>query len=753
MKLSNEQYEVFENIKQFIQKDDDSSVFVLSGAAGTGKTTLVKTIIDWCAVNKLNVLLAAPTGRAAKILSQKTNTAASTIHSLLYNFEDNNELIEGKEDYKIYFSLKMGNTNPNSIYIIDESSLIADIAGKNEVLQFGSGKLLTDLITQINLKSQTLGTKIIFIGDSYQLPPVSQSFSPVFKGDYFQDTFNISNVRRASLKQVFRQEHKSAILELANKIRQKIDLESYNRVEIKNESDVKILDSNKFVNQFLEEKIYPFDDVTAQSIIIASKNKLVATYNHEIRQRLIENLYNEEKKESLRTPSDNFMPFAGEPLLVYKNTTAKEKREDGVVHLVRNGEFLKVIKVNPELEIKTVNLKEKEKTITVKLHFRTLIVSLRNQENEPLIFEVKVLEDFLYNDQPSLTRDMFRALYVEFVLRFTNNNPKLIAELKSLNEKRKAEKLSALRLEKVNEFEQAKKTDPYFNALLVKFGYALTAHKAQGGEWQNVFLDASYYQKIQSESYFRWLYTAITRAQNNLYVTGIENTKAEISIIAKLDNLKIVDIMPKPANAILEEAEESTENECICPYDMPEDKPYLLTVYQKMELSAGQIHASIVSLNHLQWAERYSIEANGSAVTLDVIYKGNGSVSSIRIIKGDKALGERIIEGFHQINIQKATKEVYRAILPQFSNDVMLVTQWPEIWETLANILEANEINLVGLEESQYQINLFLQKKTDLLQIRFYYKQNGIINSAMLMKASSLAFANDLTQLINQHYG
>ena len=197
--LYTEQLAAFENIKDFLY-DPSSQVFIIKGYAGTGKTTLIKHICDFLDTIEVPFLLTAPTGRAARILSEKTKLSAKTIHSTIYNpsFSDFDD--EENEDEILLFSTKSDNEFADTVMIIDEASMISDKIYEGSQLQFGSGSLLKDIIAFMNLQSNN-NNKIIFVGDPAQLPPVNDPLSPALSKDYLKENYKL-NVIETTLKEI-----------------------------------------------------------------------------------------------------------------------------------------------------------------------------------------------------------------------------------------------------------------------------------------------------------------------------------------------------------------------------------------------------------------------------------------------------------------------------------------------------------------------------------------------------------------------
>jgi hypothetical protein len=461
--LTGSQAEAIAKLESFI--NGSNQAFVLKGYAGTGKTFMLSRLCEYFKAVDQPFRYIAPTGRAAKVLRKKTNQPASTIHSLVYQLDPKHSVLELEEEqYKLLFRLRNNEDSMNTVYIVDESSMVSDTYSDNEHLKFGSGKLLSDFLAYAALDRSR--RKVIFIGDYAQLPPVNSRMSPALSIDYLADKHALA-CEHFELSDVYRQAQDSGILQASMRIRGELESASYSALTIQsNEKDIHEIPIERSVDVF-SSRWSPADEESV--ILIAQTNDAVYKYNRAIRRRLGMN------------PSDIVQ---GDQLLVVKNTMV-----DGVP--LFNGDFISVVRVSPNPEIRRIRLKGEEEE--VKLSFRTVIVSLTGLNGEPLQVKTKVYENLLYSGEREIPQLEQRALMADFRMR----NPHL---------KQKQEM-----------FSEMLRSDPYFNALQVKYGYAITGHKSQGGEWKSVIVDYRFSSSTRSEQYFRWAYTATTRAKSSLY--------------------------------------------------------------------------------------------------------------------------------------------------------------------------------------------------------------------------------------------
>ncbi len=470
IKLSTDQKNILQSIIEWTD-DPDCPVAILQGSAGTGKTTLLRSVVSELERYKKTFALLAPTGRAARILGKKTGKAGRTIHSEIYEIgelkaEEQSDVIQGELDspgFHIPFVLKEGTESRAAIYIVDESSMVSDMETYSETLSFGSGRLLHDLLhyTRI-INCKNVQTKILFVGDAAQLPPVKCEESPALDTKYFLSEFK-TRAKCFQLHQVFRQKNGSLLLENATKFRNSISSNRFGSFDIAE-------DGKTVVNQTATQvvKAHSSEMMSGDSVIITVSNKNAFSFNMAFRKQK----FNDSKIE---LQQDDI-------LLVCRNSASTK---------FFNGDVLTVIKADDYLERRSIRIAGSNKTVD--LLFRTVLVKSIDDEGEDRNVQCKILENLLFKPDPTLSMLETRALIADFRMRHKD------VPINS------------------DEFKKKLLEDEYFNALVVKFGYAITCHKAQGGEWNNVSVDFTDFPN-RGSGFFRWAYTAITRCQTNLGV-------------------------------------------------------------------------------------------------------------------------------------------------------------------------------------------------------------------------------------------
>lgn len=443
----------FQKIAEFITKFGNEEIFVLKGFAGTGKTTVIATIVNnLFAIQKKYVLL-APTGRAAKVIANYSQKPASTIHKKIY-------FPKKSSGGGVSFTLQT-NKHKNTIFIVDEASMISDVTAESKMYENGS--LLDDLISYIYSGTDC---KMILVGDTAQLPPVHLDISPALNTDTLELNY-AKNVQHIELDQVMRQAEKSGILYNATELREVLSASFITdfQFKLRGFKDIVRLSDGYDIEDAINMAYsnYAIEDTA----FIVRSNKRANAYNQQIRTKILD------KESELST---------GDFLMVVKNNYfwLKETDEAG---FIANGDIVEVLEIYGFMEIYTF------KFAKVKIR----MVDYPNQKP----FETVLLMDTIASESPSLSFEESNRLYQEVMKDYEG-------------------------LTKFNAFKKVKEND-YFNALQVKFSYAITCHKSQGGQWNTVFVEQPYLPDGIDRDYVRWLYTAITRAKDKLYLIGFKD--------------------------------------------------------------------------------------------------------------------------------------------------------------------------------------------------------------------------------------
>ena len=597
--LTTGQSQIVKQVNEFLN-DTSQNVFLLNGYAGTGKTFITKGITQYLEQIGREFTIMAPTGKAAKVISDKTMQSASTIHRVIYNYDNVKEYkvdgVEGSETYRCYAELKVNVDTAEAVYIIDEASMVSDRYSDGEFFRFGTGYLLKDLLKYINIDHNDHNKKVIFIGDNAQLPPIGMNTSPALDAKYLNEKYQVA-VTSGYLTEVVRQKGESGVLTNAAMLRDGLEQNIFNKLQFEvNNRDVCKLDTVNLLKTFLDScdgKI----SRTGESVIIASSNRQVAEYNRLVREHFFKDQQKMVKGDKIISVANHYRADAS----------------------ITNGEFGMIREVlSPVAELISVVISIKGDNgemvrRKVDLSFRDVVLGFRNDYGEPFFFEAKIIENLLYNEQPTLSSDEHKALYVHFL----NRNP-------DLKRKGNEQKLRIALLQ-----------DPYFNAFKIKFGYAITGHKAQGSEWKNVFLQCKTHQKSLTKDYFRWLYTAITRTSNTLYVMNPPQLQlgAGIKMAGGYQpSISIVTPQEMQPNKIEVATQNLNHTQTIAKFDLQTDIPQLQRLQQ---LVSGCIEGTGITISdvlHYNYQERYVLKRGSEQASISFNYKGNWKVSGVRSI-------------------------------------------------------------------------------------------------------------------------
>ena len=443
----------FQQIAEFITNNDNNEIFVLKGFAGTGKTTLISTIVNNLPeINKKYVLL-APTGRAAKVIANYSNKPAYTIHKKIY-------FPKKGSGGGVSFTLQQ-NKHKNTLFIVDEASMISDVNSESKLYENGS--LLDDLISYIYSGTNC---KMLLLGDTAQLPPVNSDISPALDIDSLGLHYN-KEIKHIELDEVMRQEENSGILNNATELRAILNEPFFDtfKFNLKGFKDIIRL-TDGFDIQDAIHSAYGNYSIEDTAFIVRS-NKRANQYNQQIRSKILD------KENELST---------GDFLMVVKNNYfwLKETDEAG---FIANGDIIEVLEIFSILEL-------------YGFQFAKVKIRMIDYPNQ-IPFETVLLMNTLTSESPSLTYDESNRLYQEVMKDYEGET-------------------------KYKKFQKVKE-NTYFNALQVKFSYSITCHKSQGGQWNTVFIEKPYLPDGIDRDYIRWLYTALTRAKNQLYLIGFKD--------------------------------------------------------------------------------------------------------------------------------------------------------------------------------------------------------------------------------------
>jgi len=442
-----EQYKALEKWSDFLFSQNSDSLFLLKGYAGTGKSSLVGAVVKTLNELKQKSVLLAPTGRAAKVFSTYSGQNAYTIHKKIYRQKEFSNEPAG-------FVLA-DNLHKRTLFIVDEASMIPN--GGLDYSFFGSGRLLDDLIHYVYSGE---GCRLVLLGDSAQLPPVSQPESPALEIPVLQG-YGLE-VHSMILTEVVRQAKTSGILTNATSLRKKLETnqtEIFPRLSVKKNADVQVVNGED-LHETIQDAYHR--DGLEETIVITRSNKRANGFNNAIRNRI---LYREEELTT------------GDMLMVVKNNYHWAKDETSM-DFIANGDLMEILRVRKMQDL-------------YGFHFCDVTARFPDYDTE---MDLKILLETLHTDTPALPKELNDKLFNAILEDY--------ADIPGKREKMKQ-----------------MKDNPFYNVVQVKYAYAVTCHKAQGGQWKNVFLDLSYIpQDHVGIDFYRWLYTAFTRATERIFL-------------------------------------------------------------------------------------------------------------------------------------------------------------------------------------------------------------------------------------------
>jgi hypothetical protein len=717
--LTNDQKLALEKIQSFLESD--KNVFILKGYAGSGKTTLLKGVAEYLSAIEKSYQLMAPTGRAAKVIHQKTGIVATTVHKGIYSFGELDEIESNKESgdvsFVYYYKLR---TNPevhDSVLIVDESSMLSDNLSEGEFFRFGTGYLLTDLFSysQINLPNSS--TKIIFIGDPAQLPPVGMAFSPALDGNYLQEKFNIET-DNAEIKEVKRQQADNGILSAAGKIRKCLTSGFFNDFDLRaNGKDI--------YNPAFERFNVEYNSVVGTKIIITYKNKTALDLNQNIR----------------RAKYGDELPIqSGDIIIVGGNNY-----QLGIM----NGEFGVVSTVSPESETRNISFKVKGgSTSTIHLTWRYIELLMPDLEGQTKLVKGYTLENFLYGDN-YLTSEELQALYVDFRIR----HPKLIPH--------------------TEEFKEAIIEDPYFHCIMLKYGYAVTCHKAQGGEWDNAFVfwdratkdSFNFKESVHDRSgktnsdFYRWAYTAITRASNKLFCINPPrfNSYSSISFIDTYVQQSYQELTAKslaPVEINLDDALQAT----LLKFNLTNAPISIQDHFIKLNYLANQLSIDIVSWDKLSYEIRYGFKRANETAVIKFWINGKDEF---------KPTFQKLPAGTNSDNLYTELTKIIESnvsivIVRNNANNSFTAIEFDSrieeekpflkvLYSELQETLKKYSIQINNIDHQHYRERFFLNRGPEKAVVDFEYNGDGFFGRVLPLenKCNSIKLLTDIKDAVN----
>ena len=677
MELTNQQNKVFEQIKAFL--NSDASVFILRGYAGTGKTTMVKVIADYIEQTRQLVMM-APTGRAARVLAMKTGHTATTIHKAIYSkahVEPKKVKNIAKSEFKFVFSINNSENGGNIVAIVDEASMVCSRKIEHELFMFGTDNLMEDLLTFVR---PNFGGKVIFVGDPAQLPPVGESVSNALRAEYFKEKG--LKVIEAELTEVLRQKDDSVILKNAMMIRDLLKKDKRNQLVFEEQKDdVETIPSEQFLDKYLN---YRKESGKHDSVIICYSNKSANRYNRDIRKSLY----------------GGDVPLQENDILLITQNNYRLDR--------MNGEFVPVLSIGERIQQSApvyAQIGGKKERIVITLNF--IKVTVPNGDGNPI--PCMLLEDLLTSDTATISIDENRALYINFCMR----NPNLKQGTES--------------------FAEALLNDEYYNAIRAKYGYAVTGHKCQGGEWGKVFVDYTGRTGLDDDS-LRWAYTATTRAQKTLYVTNLPHitpfSKFRIEPIQKCKNIA-------PECRILNEVPPT-------PFHNKNVDNGIRAKYHCIAKNMEYTPYRIISVQSRPYLEIYNIQTPDGVDRYDLFYKAGDIFQPAKAASPNQHTP--LIE--IMLNDEQGMSYKYNYIPSDESHCKLL-----DLIRSACDTISVQITNVVEHAED-FSTTYYMRTSGTFSYIKVYVNSNGFITYAkpMSLKGKDDGELSEIIEIINSHF-
>ena len=680
-------------------KNPEEPVFLLRGYAGTGKTTLLKTIL---ADLQRPAVLLAPTGRAARVMTRQTGQLATTIHRGIYDFsklrrlenrEDNTGQDDAHKSFKYYFDLAANQAPTGTVFVVDEASMVSDKRSEGEFFQLGSGQLLSDLLRYVQ-SSASNDYKILLVGDRAQLPPVGDRESWALDEAWLCKRLGVAAIPGEEMTDVKRQQAGSGILQNATAVRECIRTGNFTSLRLTRAADVQDVPTGKLLTTYLAAGGGP--QAGSKAIIVTYSNNLARQYNEQVRAHFFPG------KASVAS---------GDWLIISQNSYLDPEEA------IYNGEFATVLEAGEVVRAvtrKVYVIREKEQVeVHVPLQWRRARLRLTRPDGSAYEAERLLLDSFLQDSiHGQLLSEEIRALYIDAVIRWRE---------------------ATGHDHKHPEFSDFLKKDPQFQALRVKYGYAITCHKAQGGTWETAFVDFQGFAGQRHAQYFRWAYTALTRASQHLYLLNPPD-------FTPWGQLRVFDplaIPPAPGGVALWPEVLRAQTAQFDPLDELEARLGIAhrpaAQVQQFRRVAGQlseIGVAVEAVSDQQHALRYSLRRGEERGELLGYYKNDVPLSKAQAIGKSSSL------------VQTATAWLNEPLPPGIAvvPAIFGPAEPPALagfYEQFAEVAASQQIMLLSVQHHQYVERYLLQDATGRAVLNLDYDSKGRITGARLTQHDS----------------
>ncbi|HOW30785.1 MAG TPA: ATP-binding domain-containing protein, partial [Bacteroidales bacterium] len=607
-----------------------------------------------------------------------------------------------------YYKLRNNVDVAGKIFIIDEASMISDAKSEGEFFRFGSGHLLSDLVSFTRVTEQNVNSKIIFVGDPCQLPPVGDNNSKAFDAAYLLDKFDLPS-EETEMKEVKRQGGESGILKAAAKIRKSISAGFFN--------DFNLLSNGKDIfNPSYDSFLDTWQEVSGPKIIIASKNKTCLDLNLQIRER--------------RFGSDDLPVQKSDIVIMGGNNYRKG---------IFNGEFAVVNKVCESTTRRTVALRGKP---PVTLIWRDVELIFPDAESTNRMVSGKMLENFLYGDN-FLKPEETQALYVDFRNRHEELKPR------------------------TEEFKEAIMQDEYFNCLLMKYGYAVTCHKAQGGEWDNVytvwdndntegfdcFVDKQQRAGKANKDFYRWAYTAVTRASNKLFALNppFFNSYTSMSFL-EAEVISALDELTGRQLQVEEIILDDEMHQQLSQMHLLEQPIQLQDHFIRVRHAVRKQFIELIGWEKLGYEIRYYFKREQDKTVFKTFVNGKNEFknpfSPLPALSPNAAFNSAVSELINHLPKVSLKRNTPETIIDRIEFEFDLEEKFPFtriLFDDISSLLDETGIAIESVEHHDYRERYTFKRDLDCAILDFEYRSNGFWGRVLpvLNKSNSPSLISD----------
>lgn len=771
--LTTEQNKIFDEIESFL-KDESQSIFLLSGSYSSGKTFLINHLINNIPKDTINGWqVLAPNNRIARNV-RKQIESVNSLYSYVFKFseqievlitDDNKENNEEKEideeeliDTKLLFNIRENNDSEKFLYIVDEAHHVSDAKFISPTIQFGTGQLLTDLISYIN--ANETNRKVIFIGDKYRLG-IGNYEESALCAEYLDTQFSLKTKEVELLPYP---KTNNNILKQANSVRNQIATDQYNQLNLIDSDIVKVAQSNTNLKLAMQKH---FQEEIYNTKILAFSNDNIADSNNWVRANVMKRQTDIEK---------------GDIVIINNNVIVAPDNPFAVPQKIFKGEFAEILSVGQE--IITINQPFKGKK-PVQLNFKEFKLKLveRNLEVNVLSFE---------NYWHSIANDITREEYIALQTYINQKVTKQIKEEKQTSEEWlefiESEQYKVLESEiatlqaqvnkgrpvktKLKESQQALRKvenkfwknrrlelhrdivyhDKYANAVHIRFGYALTVHKAQSYKWNHVFfnLNQGDDRGTDNKQYFKWAYSGIGCAKKRLYLVNTPKITPYIKMVWKDNHACVVEsekkseFFPYNSNTPIEPTVDkpSFYNDC---------EEFLYGFYCWLSSELSSIGISIKGATHNDYTEIYEFTGQNNEVAKVLIwYDGKKRFKKFKIATSSAKEFEQKIDEF-----LTSLKDGSSPIIPATDSKIFSSQITTELFEKLNEGLESKSISIISVENKNYSDRVTFSNTLGVLVLDVFLNSEGFISSIYPIKCNNPALYDDVklifTDFIEKH--